>query len=181
MPVSKAVEPAENSGVKRFGRIQSLVVETYHRSVSIPKIADTVIKYTRSVGAEAILAPIQGQTMICLALLVAQRIEIPIYPLVYDPPGWWLRENNVHPWIARQVLRDFGEVLRRGTRTSCCSWAMSEYYQNQYQIKTVPVIASLDKNSRLNLRNNRILIRLLGYVWLGRCIHRMNGEHLLLD
>jgi len=145
LPIRKMVKPLENSGVKRFGAVRSLVVETYNRLLVLPKIADEVIKYFQLVGANAILVPIQGQTMIYLAKLVAQKSHATLYPLVYDHPGWWIRENKIHPWIARQVLNDFGDVLRYGTKTSCCSWEMSKYYKALYGIQTVPVVAGLEK------------------------------------
>jgi len=140
----RVTKPIETYGIGRFGKLRSLAMETYFRSYTLPWLAKKVIEFSNANSIEKIWAPIEGQTMIGLVKKIIESSKIPVYPLVYDPPGWWLREHQVHPIISRQVLHDFAIIMNRAEMVACCSWAMAEHYRHIYSANTIPVVPGLD-------------------------------------
>lgn len=92
---------------------------------------------------DALWVVLQGQTMVRLARLLSAKLRIPLYIQVWDPFGWWLRENNIDKLTSKRLLNTFDDVLRSSSCCATASWAMSTHYEEKYKIRTKPVIAGL--------------------------------------
>lgn len=130
-----------------LGVIESFIKEQATAKFATEKIAKELILFAESTGAETIWCTLEGQTMIRLALALQKRLALPMVAQVWDPPGWWLRDNNVDKFSRKKVLSDFAEVLSNSkTTTAAASWAMAEQYTKDYGCNAIPVIPGLPQN-----------------------------------
>jgi len=149
IPIEYCIKPTEHSGhilPDKLGALSSLLVETYHSHVTINSIAKRAIAFGVRNGVDAVWCILQGQTMIRLALPVANGMGVPLFTQVWDPPYWWLRENKVDRLTARLVLKEFSKVLRESEGCASASWAMAAQYNSDFGTRTIPVIPSLDSS-----------------------------------
>jgi glycosyltransferase involved in cell wall biosynthesis len=145
MPVEFDVKPRENwlFRSKPIGGLISLIMEGYTTWISVRKIANRAIEFGRKFGADLLWCILEGQTMIRLSIPVSRGLGIPLFTEVWDPPGWWLRENKVDRITTRRVLEDFEKAVRGSVRCGTASWAMAEQYSQDYETETVPLLPSL--------------------------------------
>ena len=127
----------------RLGDLVSLVMEPVTACTHVRRIARKAIAFGRDFGADRVLCMLEGQTLIRLAVPVAQALKVPLYTQVLDPPGWWLRENRVDPINRRVILRLFARALHSSTACAAVSPAMAEEYTRRWGVRTVPVIPGL--------------------------------------
>ena len=144
IPLKVITKPRENWGNHKYGSLISYFFETAIKSFTIPAIVNDISKFGKNHEVDSLWVTLQGQTMIRLALPVARSLGIPLYPLVYDPPEWWMRANKVNKFIAKKVITEFGNTLNRSRNCALASWAMVEYYSQLYGAKGVPMVSCLD-------------------------------------
>jgi hypothetical protein len=84
--------------------------------------------------------------MIRLAYKLSQSLNLPLFTQVWDPFGWWLRENKIDKLTQKRLLSEFDKVIRHSRACATASWAMSESYTQKYGIPNLPVIASLPRS-----------------------------------
>ncbi len=126
------------------GEALSVVMESLSAALAAPALVRRAVRFGREFGAEAVWCMLQGQTLIRLARPVAEGLGVPLLAQVWDPPGWWLRENRVDRRSAQSVLGAFDEALRASRACAAASGPMAEAYRQRYGVKTVPVMPSLD-------------------------------------
>lgn len=145
MDFNKVIKPREDWGntAGKWGKYRSFVMETLTSWRDIPRIVDAIVDFGQSVNADAIWCVLQGQSMIRLARPAARRLQLPLLTSIWDPPGWWMRANKVHPAISEQVLTEFGETIRASSSTGTASWAMAKEYGDRYGAKATPLLPSL--------------------------------------
>lgn len=143
MPMQVFNKPREDRGNSRIGFILSPLYESYNSTIIYPKILDAIAHFAEKMQPTAMLVSLQGQSMIRLARPAAHRLGIPLYSMIYDPPGWWMRAFKVNRFTARTVLNEFGAVLRESVQVFTASWAMSEFYDRTYGIHSTPLLPSL--------------------------------------
>ena len=144
IPLKVVTKPRENWGNIKFGNFISYFLEKAIKSFTIPTIVNDICEFAKKYEVDSLWVTLQGQTMIRLALPVARRLDIPLYPLVYDPPQWWMRANKVNKFIANEVITEFGNTLNQSQNCALASWAMVEYYSQLYGAKGVPMVSCLD-------------------------------------
>ena len=145
MEMKTMPKPREDWGnsLGRLGMYRSWLMEKITAWRDNPRLVDEIATFALKVQAEAVWCVLQGQTMIRLARPVAQKLGLPLLTSIWDPPGWWMRANKVHPRISSQVLQEFGAALRSSAATGTASWAMAEDYQQVYGANTIPFLPSL--------------------------------------
>jgi len=122
----------------------SLIMETYHEIFTADKITSEVVRFGHAFGADLLWCVLQGQTEIRLALPVAERLGIPLYTQVWDPLYFWM-DTHIADRISRiRVLNKFEKTLRNCNGFFAASWAMAEQYHNDYGVRAVPFLPSLD-------------------------------------
>ncbi len=139
-------KPLENYGHHKFGRIKSLLFETYHSLITIPNLVKSAVAFARETKVDVVWAMLQGQTMIRMARPVAIQLKVPLFTQIYDPPGWWMREHKVNKWIARSIVAEFNRAIMNSRKVACCSWEMAKYYKKNYGADTIAVVAGLEKS-----------------------------------
>ncbi len=120
-----------------FELIQSLRV----RYQLLPKI----VSFAKQQQVDAVWVVLQGQTMVRLARQVSIKLGLPLFTQVWDPFGWWLRDNRIDGITRRALESEFHKVIRHGISCATASWAMSEVYASKYGVHTQPVIAGLPR------------------------------------
>ncbi len=145
MVLQKANKPREDWGnsLGKFGNYRSFVMENIIKWRDIPSLVNSVANFAGSVKADMVWCVLQGQTMIRLARPVAKKLNLPLLTSIWDPPGWWMRANKVHPTIGQQVMAEFGEAIQASVSTGTASWAMAKEYEQRYSAKTTPFLPSL--------------------------------------
>lgn len=140
-------KPRDNWGTlsrrRLIGELASIVMESYNSIVVEKKIIDQTVEIAKEFGADALWCIVEGHTIIRMEHQIAKRLNIPLYSLVWDPPGWWLRENRVNRFSAKGTLRRFEELLRNSRATATASWALADKYR-EIGANTIPLVASLD-------------------------------------
>lgn len=139
-------KPSE-SQVRHFplhlGVLESYIKEQSTAKFAISKLTSELLSFAESSGAEMIWCTLEGQTMIRLALALQKRLPLPMVSQVWDPPGWWLRDNNVDRFSRKKVLSDFAEVLSNSKVTAAASWAMAEQYSKDYNCNAIALVPGL--------------------------------------
>lgn len=130
-----------------LGVIESFIKEQATATFATSRIARELVAFAESHGVERIWCTLEGQTMIRLARAAQKHLALPMVAQVWDPPGWWLRDNNVDKFSRKRVLREFAEVLSdTRTTTAAASWAMAEQYAKEYGCNAIPVIPGLPED-----------------------------------
>lgn len=142
MPIKIVRKPLENWGYGKFGSpLLSFLMELFTSILQIPRIVDDIVNFGILHGVDRVWVTLQGQTMIRLALPVAQKLKIPLYSQVYDSPDWWMRANKVNPIISNNVIDLFGRTLKESKNCALASWAMVEYYNSIYMSRGIPMVS----------------------------------------
>jgi hypothetical protein len=155
MPFRTRKGPPFTVANRWFGRIPvvgSLAALAVDELISMPRlgpILDDIVAFGHEHSIEAVWCPLQGQTIIRLALPVAERLNVPLLTQVWDPPGWWLREHRLHPRSQRSVMRQFGATLRASHCCAATSEPMAQEYAVKYQAKTVAIVPYLPESCRV--------------------------------
>lgn len=124
------------------GAFLSYAAQTYRRRYARNDLVEDAAEFARAVGADRIWAVLQGQTIISMALPLADRLGIPLYTQVWDPLSWWLKAHEVDRFSRARAHADFDRALLSSRACATASWAMSEVYGERYGTRCVPLIAS---------------------------------------
>ena len=114
----------------------------WDRHVTGPRILAKAAALGRQHEVGAVLAVLQGQTIIHLAEPLAKTLGVPLYTLVWDPLVWWIQDNAIDRWTARAATRALESALRSSEAVATASWAMADRYARDYGVRAVPVIRS---------------------------------------
>jgi hypothetical protein len=146
MPFHTEPGPAPQAPGCRWPLIGSLASLYYEMTAArrhTDRLTDAIIRFGREQRAEAVWFVLQGQTLIRLAFPVAQGLGVPLYTLVWDPPGWWLRGNRVNALSRLEVMHRFGTALNRSAVFASISEAMADAYGQRYGANAVPMLPFL--------------------------------------
>jgi glycosyltransferase involved in cell wall biosynthesis len=122
--------------------LSAYCVEAMRRRYIVPRIVCQAVDFALENEVDAVWAVLQGQTVIQMAVDVADRLAVPLFTQVWDPLSWWLLANHIDRLNRRAALADFDRALRRSKACAVASWAMAEEFKSRYGTFTVPVIAS---------------------------------------
>src|SRR5262249_13630530 len=126
----------------RLGEFCAWVVEEYHARIDVGRVVDAAEKFGRECRIDAIWATLQGQTLVRMALPLAQRLGVPLFTQVFDPLPWWLKAHSIDAWHARSVLAQFHRTLESSVACATASQSMADAYSARYGTRCVPLIAS---------------------------------------
>ena len=137
-------KPVEGWGHLKFGPIASYIGNHYTALFLLPKIACQASAFAKENQVDLIWCVVQGQTMIKLAEPIAHQAGLPYVIQVWDPPEWWLMENRFDRYTTRSVMKSFQKALHHSRCCIAASWAMADYYSQQYNCKSIPVILGFE-------------------------------------
>lgn len=125
------------------GDLESFLKEEFTSRTSVRRIAQEIIAFAGKSGAEKIWCVLEGQTLIRLAKHLQDELALPMVTQIWDPPTWWMRDNNVDDWSQRKVLNTFAEVLSKSEAVATASFAMAEQYRQKYNCNAMPVMPGI--------------------------------------
>lgn len=139
----KPVESRRRFLPGKLGALENYAKEQLCAFSEIPALGKEIIQFAKKNRAEVIWLTLEGQTLIRLADYLQENLPLPMVTQIWDPPGWWLRDNNVDGWSQKVILQQFGKVLQKSRAVAVTSSAMEEEYKNAYQCNAVSVIPGL--------------------------------------
>ena len=130
-------------------------------------ILPKIVAFARAQKIEAIWIVLQGQTMVRIANPLANKLSLPLFTQIWDPLGWWLRENFVTGLMRRYFLSLYAKAIKSSRCCATASSAMSELYKSEYQVRTQAVIAGLPEQYSQGSKfkstsNDRFIIGMAG-------------------
>jgi len=173
IPVRYAVCPRQRVPILSSKLLQnafSLGMDRWNTATAIPKLVRNIVAFGKTFGADRLWCTLEGQTLIRLALPVANRLGVPLVTHICDPPAWWLRANLIDPISQRRILHCYEESIRGSVRCAAASWAMADDYHEAYGVHAVPLIPSLDENlarepARAISDGDRLIIAIAGKIY----------------
>ncbi|MFA4930471.1 MAG: glycosyltransferase [Patescibacteria group bacterium] len=112
---------------------------------------------------------IDTPTQILLAEKLLKNTKIPLHIEIWDPPLWWMRDNNYPKFYQKYIYNKYEYILRNAKVCATASGAMSEKYHDSYGIPTVTFWPSIDtKYIAINKKNdnpNIFQIALAGQIY----------------
>lgn len=112
-------------------------------------LTNRIVAFAREQKVQAVWCILESLTQIYLARAVADRLGVPLFTQVWDPPSWWLHVRRVRRDYAEQTLAEFDQAIRHSAACAVTSWAMAEAYHNKYGAKTTILLPSLPKELAL--------------------------------
>ena len=107
----------------------------------LPKI----IEFARQQRVDKLWVVLEGQTMIRLAKTLSNKLGLPLFTQIWDSFEWWLRDNKIDNFTQKRLVKKFNETIKHSTFCATASWAMSENYETEYNIPTIPIVAGLPR------------------------------------
>ncbi len=153
-----------------LGRTLGAAMDLHVSAATLPRLVKRAVKFARRFQPDAVWATLEGPTLIRLALPVARRLGVPLLTQVFDPPHWWMRAHN-HGWLTtRRVLGGFDRAMRDSQGCAAASWAMAETYRDDYGVRAVPVVPSMNASlarppAEAPHRDDELVIGLAGQIY----------------
>lgn len=163
----------------RLGALESFLKEELINAVAIPKLGREIIEFAHYTGASLIWCTLEGQTLIRVAEYLQNNTPLPIVTQVWDPPGWWLRDNNVDGWSHKKVITQFGRVLTKSKAVAVASWSMEEEYKKAFKCNAISVIPGMPENLAKNCNSVRESQNIFRIGFAGQFYSRKEWEFLL--
>jgi hypothetical protein len=139
-------------GFNRWGRrVQRStrgLFDRYVDRVHFPRLIDRVASFAERVRPDVLWVPLAGPTMINVAASLAERLDIPLLTMVWDPPDYFLP----HYWQISgagldRVMTRFEAALQRSVRCAVASPEMKTAYEHRYGTPCVPMIHGLPEST----------------------------------
>lgn len=163
-------KPKESWGIHpRIGVLASLIANNYIAVTQLPELANQAASFAKENNVDIIWSTIQGQTMIKVVRKAAQMANIPYTAQVWDPPEWWLSENKFDRYTQKNIMKEFGNLLKHSQACMAASWSMAEAYAQEFQANCVPVVPGLDDTYEIQPANrvddNEFIIAFAGQIY----------------
>ncbi|MEH3116211.1 MAG: hypothetical protein PGN25_00915 [Methylorubrum populi] len=146
LPLEIADKPSEH-GEWEHGLDGAIAAERHKATVLRDELVARAVAFGRREKVTAVWAMLEGQTIVRMALPVAQALGVPLCTQVWDPLSWWLREHKVDPVNAAEATVQFDATLRASRACATASWNMAEHYRKTYGIRSVPLISGFAESS----------------------------------
>jgi hypothetical protein len=133
---------------RRVQRSSRALFDRYVDLVHFPRLIDQVVSFVERVSPDVLWVPLAGPTMINVAALLAERVEIPLLTTVWDPPDYFLP----HYWqidgpALDRIMTRFAAAVTRSVRCAVASPEMKATYEARYGTPCVPMIHGLPESA----------------------------------
>ncbi len=163
LPYYFAVKPSEYGFVKHdrslgklfywliyyYTSFKSFIIETSRFRKAKNRILNEVKNFADACKPDVIWMVLEGQFSIRMTLPIADKLKLPLYTQIWDPPGWWLRDSNVDFLTSQITMKEFAKIHNKSVRFLSASPNMARIYRERYQCETVYFLPSLDRQSAL--------------------------------
>lgn len=100
------------------------------------------VAFGRDQKVDRVWAVLQGQTTICMAKAVADKLGVPLHTHIWDPFSWWAKANRLDGWTTRHIQRLFDGAISHSHCVATASEPMAQMYRERFNVEVLPVIAS---------------------------------------
>lgn len=150
IPIEYERKPRESSVMwparsRRIRQLLTAIREEWNSRVVVPRLIRRAVAFGRLHKVDTVWAVLQGQTIVRMALPLAEALGAPLHTHVWDPLSWWLVAHEVDPRTSRLALAQFDRTLRQSRSCAAASWAMADHYRERYGTDSVPLISSHDR------------------------------------
>ncbi|GJE53273.1 hypothetical protein GOFOIKOB_6351 [Methylobacterium tardum] len=140
----RIVDKPNERGEWELGLEGAIAAERFKATVCRDELVAQAVAFGREQGVTAVWAMLEGQTIVRMALPLAEALGVPLYTQVWDPLSWWLREHHVDDETSLAVLAQFDATLRGSRACATASWNMAAHYQELYGTRCVPIISGYE-------------------------------------
>lgn len=137
------VRAPSSRNTDRWGRLGSLAGWLVRRIVERPAIR-TILEHAVDFGeehrSEVLWAIFNDPLVIRLAPRLAERLGVPLRPLVWDPPEALATKLGLDAGSRRALLDDFRRALESVERCGVASEPMGELYRGRFDVEPVVLI-----------------------------------------
>ncbi len=170
--IVKFDKPKENTGHLLPGKLGIIISFFYEWYIQF-FISTNLVKKIVNAGAgrnyDYIWCILQGQTMIRIALPVANRFKARLLTQIWDHPSWWFKENKVNRYWRNRFMGIFHNTLKNSHHCGTASFAMSEMLKSLLSINSVPFIPGIDdvklKKPAVMTNSKNIVIGMAGQLY----------------
>jgi hypothetical protein len=157
----------------KFKKIRENLRSLFHNNlnalIKLPQIASKISKFAKENNCELILVSIQGQTITRLVRKVTKKTKLEYVAQIWDPLEWWMKEYKFDPLTKFINIHKFKSVIRGARKFMAMSWAMSNEFENKYQVRAITNIPGLNKGkisySKKHDENNIFVISYAGQLY----------------
>ncbi len=140
-PRTTVPRPPEH-GFFRLGRhfhgVTRLPYERYIQTRTRRDVLPRITRFAREAVVEAIWVPLASPTSIRVAAAAAEEIGVPLRPLVWDPPRFYLSEHwKLGGRALDMLVGAFGAAVRRSESCGVMSDEMRAAYETAYGARCV--------------------------------------------
>lgn len=153
-----------SAGNLRYGNWSDdeiFAAETAVRTEDIPRLIRAAVKFAQTLQVEQVWAVLQGQTMVRMALAVAEALNVPLKSQIWDPFSWWQLARNLDPQTCVIDNELLAKTLRASELVIAPSKAMAGEIKSQYGVPSQAIItsiaASVAQPPALGLRRDSVL------------------------
>lgn len=142
MPLQCEFAPRQIMSHFDLAKVQSWYSFAYQQIVArrkLAKLVPEIVRFAQAQGVEAIWCQLQGLNLIRLARPVAEKLGVPLFTQVLDPPTFILRLGRIDCYTRLAILKEYGRAISLSERTAAISPAMAEDLQRDYGTETVVV------------------------------------------
>lgn len=150
MPLHFHRKPRENwnflpKRMKYMNKFISYIMGLYNELIIANQITCEVVSFAAKIKPDVLWCVVQGQTEVNLARKVADALNIPLLLHIWDPLYLWMDINVPDNLTKNRIIKKFENTLRCCNGFFAASWAMAEKYSNDYGVRAVSFLPSLDK------------------------------------
>ncbi|CAN7726977.1 hypothetical protein LJR098_003615 [Rhizobium sp. LjRoot98] len=144
VPTSIFGQPNEDYSVGNITTDEVFASETKIRTQDIPRLVKAAAEFGRMQGVGQVWAVLEGQTMVRLALAVAQELAVPLKSHIWDPLSWWQLARNLDPKTCAIDNALLEKTLTASEFVVAPSWVMAEKLKKDHGVPSYPIITSMD-------------------------------------
>lgn len=126
------------SGGRGFPMLPS-IAETVLRRYRLPRLLERIETFSREHRAEGLLAILNAPSIIYAARPAAERLGVPLYAMVWDPPEYLALNLRFGQAATGRLLRAFDDALRGATALAVIGEGMADRYGRSFRGQPVIV------------------------------------------
>jgi len=142
MPLRAVPDPRRVAGGMRDRLLAPL--REARAAARMAKVVAQAAAFSAEFGAEALWCHLAGETMIRVALPVAERLGIPLFSQVLDPPDLWFSFQQPGRRSRRGLRRQFARTLAASAACAAISDPMRMQYEREFGVRSVAILPGFD-------------------------------------
>jgi hypothetical protein len=121
-----------------------------HRSRVLKRLIAETANFGRAHQVDRIWAHLEATWTIRMSYPLARILNLPLYTMVFDPPGWYMNANLIDPWTQAELNQAFGQAIQTSESCATVSVPMAEEYASRFGVRTQPLWPAFDSKIALS-------------------------------